>query len=294
MNRHSFLFALALALAAVCPASAKQPDIGKAPEAGGPVSRIDPESALMRAEAAIGRKISDFQFVDPDGRQVKLSDFSGKPLVLSLVYTGCFDVCPTITNTIQHSVAVARKALGRDAFYILTVGFDARTDTPQQMRAFARKQGIDDGNWLFLSGDLPAVSGLSDELGFTFVSRAGGFEHVAMVSVIDQQGAVYRQVFDENFETPHLVEPLKELVFGTRTPYASVRDFVKKVKLFCTIYDPASNTYRFDWVRIYKIVVQGMIVSAIAGYVIYSWIRLARRDRQRRRDAEIAAREGQA
>jgi protein SCO1/2 len=278
------ILAVVPALFAGAAALAAQPDIGRAPEGAGPTSRIDPDSALNRAEAALGRKISDFEFRDPDGRPVKLSDFPGKPLVLSLIYTGCFDVCPTITNTIQHSVAVARKALGIDSFLILSVGFDARQDSPQQMRTFARKQGIDDGNWLFLSGDLPTVAGLSDELGFTFIQRAGGFEHMAMVSVLDQNREVYRQVYGENFETPHLVEPLKELVFGTRTPFASMGDLVKKVKLFCTIYDPASNTYRFDWVRIYKIVVQGMIVSAIAGYVIFSWVRLYRRDKKRKRE----------
>lgn len=283
--RFVHVLAVALALLAGPTAFAAQPDIGRAPEGAPPASRIDPDSALNRAEAALGRKISDFQFRDPNGKTVKLSDFAGKPVVINLVYTGCFDVCPTITNTIQHSVGVARKALDRDSFYILTIGFDVRQDTPQQMRSFARKAGIDDPNWLFLAGDLPSVAGLSDELGFTFIERAGGFEHVAMVSVVDQDRAVYRQVFGENFETPHLVEPLKELVFGTRTPFASMGDFIKKVRLFCTIYDPAKNAYRFDWVRIFKIVVQGMIVSAIASWVIYSWIRLIRRDRKRKREA---------
>lgn len=284
-----FLSAITLSLLLHGETLAKQPDIGRAPEGMGPVSRLDPESSLMRAEAALGRPVSDFAFRNGKGHPVKISDFRGRPFVVSLVYTGCFDVCPTITNTISHAVEVARKALGPDSFDILSVGFDVKADTPDMMRSFGLKQGIRDPRWHFLSGDLPTVTGLAEELGFTFVAAAGGYEHMAMVTVVDQEGVIYRQVFGENFETPHLVEPLKELVFGTRTPFASVGDLVKKVKLFCTIYDPATNAYRFDWVRIFKIVVQGMIVLSIFWWVIKSWVTILRRERRQRQEAAANA-----
>jgi len=67
------------------------------------------------------------------------------------------------------------------------------------------------------------------------------------VTLIDAQGRVHTQVYGATFEKPTLMEPLKELVLGTPAPYRSLEDLIKKVRLFCTLYDPAADRYRFDY-----------------------------------------------
>jgi len=79
--------------------------------------------------------------------------------------------------------------------------------------------------------------------------------------------------YGANFEPPAVVEPLKALVFGRKGNLVTVDGLLNRLKLFCTIYDPANERYRFD----YSIFVGGTIglVSLIllAGISIREWRR---------------------
>ena len=250
--------------------------------ADGPMTE---EQALAISQAAIGRAVGDFELRDTDGRPVRLSDFRGKPLVVSLVYTSCAYSCPVTTQTIAEAVGAAWDALDEDSFTVITVGFDAGADTPERMRAFARKHAINDDRWQFLSGDLQQVAGLTDDVGFVFYPSSKGFDHLDQTTVLDAEGKVYRQVYGAGFETPKLVDPLKELVFGTTSPFASVDDLVKKVRLFCTIYDPAGDRYRFDYGIFVRLIVGAGIVLTIGWFVVRNWWRILRGGDRRRKSA---------
>jgi protein SCO1/2 len=88
---------------------------------------------------------------------------------------------------------------------------------------------------------------LTETLGFVYFPSAKGFDHLTQTSVVDAEGRIYRQVYGETFEAPFLVEPLKDLVFGRRSDYTSVDGLINRLKLFCTLYDPAAGRYRFDY-----------------------------------------------
>ncbi len=233
-----------------------------------------PNQALSFSQAAIGRTLANYALVDDQGRTVNMVDFRGKPLVVSFIYSSCIDSCPVITQTLADAVRVARDALGENSFSVLSIGFDSSADSPDQMREFAIQQDIDVLGWKFLSGDLPTILGFSESLGFAFTPSSDGFEHLSQVTVIGQNGVVYRQVYGDNFETPMLVEPLKELVFGTPAPFASLGELIKKVRLFCTIYDPATERYRFDYSIFIQLIVGFLIVGGMAVFVTREWWRI--------------------
>jgi protein SCO1/2 len=65
--------------------------------------------------------------------------------------------------------------------------------------------------------------------------------------VIDADGKVYRQVYDMKFDTPMLIEPIKELVFGTPKSNSLVEHIGNRIRLFCTVYDPKSDRYITDY-----------------------------------------------
>src|SRR5262245_27539822 len=115
--------ALALALFAlgVSTAAAQSP-------VGG--TTLDPDRALKASQAAIGNRIGDYAFLDREGRDVRLADYRGKPLVVSFVYTGCFSVCPTTTAQLAKAIREARKTLGTGSFRVVTIGFNLPYDSP--------------------------------------------------------------------------------------------------------------------------------------------------------------------
>lgn len=249
-----------------------------------PALALDAKEALKVSQAALGRTVGDYTFRDTKGRSVALESFRGKPLVVNFVYTSCSQSCPVIVNTLADAAEVAWDAIGDDGFNVLTIGFDAANDLPERMRLFRSKQGIRYDNWTFLSGDLPAILGLAEDLGFQFYKSPNGFDHLDQVSVIDGDGKVFRQVYGESFEPPLLVEPLKDLVFGTSTPFASLDDLVRKVRLFCTIYDPAAGRYRFDYSLFYQIFVGAVVITGIITFLVKELWWNRRRRRNSRRD----------
>ena len=142
------------------------------------------------------------------------------------------------------------------------------------MLSFARKQGIDDEGWYLLSADAETIAALSKELGFMFFSSPNGFDHVIQATVIDAQGVVYRQVYGEVFDTPLLVEPLKELVLGRPQPNQTlIEDLIKKVRFFCTSYDPATDSYHFDYSLFIGMMIGVIVILSIVVFLVREYRR---------------------
>ncbi len=238
---------------------------------------FDPGQALKLSQAAIGRTITDETFIDSNGKSVRLSDFRGKPLVVSFIYSSCYTACPMITRNIDDVRDIAIKSLGEGSFSIVSIGFDVANDSPEKMKLYAISNDVDGKpDWRFLSADAATIKRLTNELGFIYRPRSEGFEHLSQVTVIDAKGKVYRQVYGDSFNLPLLVDPLKELVFGTESPFSSIDNLVKKVRLFCTVYDPETNSYRFDYSLVIRIVLSVLVIYLMAHYVTREWLRLYR------------------
>jgi protein SCO1/2 len=234
---------------------------------------LDEAEALRVGQAAIGRQLADHSLRDTTGQRLKLSDFRGQPLLVSFVYTSCSSVCPTIVQTLDAAVGAAQQALGADSFAVVIIGFDTRNDTPERMRAFARAQGIDRPNWRFLSGDAREVDALADQVGFVVYPAPQGFDHMALTTVVDQEGRIYRQIFGGVFEAPAVVEPLKELVFGRRSDWTSLEGLVNRVRLFCTLYDPRTGAYRFDYAPFIAMAIGLAALAGVGGFAFREWRR---------------------
>lgn len=234
-------------------------------------TNYDRGEAMAISQAAIGRSLGEHQFRTIDGQSFRLSQLRGKPLIISMIYTSCHHVCPLITRNLAETVDVAREALGRDAFSVVTVGFDWKVDTPERMRQYAVQQGVSMSNWFFLAGDRDSVTSLSETLGFQFFASAKGFDHLAQTTIIDRDGTVYRQVYGVEIDTQSLVEPLKELVFDTPRRAGLVQHWLDTFRLFCTVYDPNSDRYRFDYSILMTIFAGTVSLGAIAVFIVREW-----------------------
>ena len=235
------------------------------------------DEALEISQAAIGRELASLEFTDSFGQPVRLSDYGGQPLLISLIFTSCHHVCPALTRHLKTAVDAAREALGHDSFKVVTIGFDTPNDTPERMRDFARKQGIDDSGWASLSASPETMAQLVENLGFIYFSAPRGFDHVTQVTIVDRDGKIYQQVYGGTFELPWLVEPLKDLVFNRpQSAHNLFSGMVDRVKLFCTVYDPNTGRYRFDYSLFVQIAIGSFVVLGVIIYLLVE-IRRARR-----------------
>lgn len=228
---------------------------------------IDERKAIELSQNALGNELRDLRLLTANGQEARLSDYVGKPIAISMIFTACVHSCSVTTRHLNRVVQIARDALGDDSFHFLTIGFDHPVDTPEAMREYARRHGARDRHWEFLASDDPdGLARLMDDLGFMYAPSPRGYEHTVQVSIIDPDGRVYRQVYGEIFDTPLLVEPMKDLVLGRPSPDDGLLTRIgNRVRLICTVYDAKADRYYFDY---------SLFVGILIGAVVLGWASL--------------------
>ena len=251
----------------------------------GTVPSLDERTALAAAAAAIGRTPPDFELLDRRGRPVRLSDFRGKPLLVSFIYTGCFQVCPAQTRALYEAVQGLDRMLGEHQFNIVSIGFNQPFDSPQAMRSFARQHRIEHRNWEFLSPPRDSVDALTRAFGFSFVATPAGFDHVLGVTVVDATGRIHAQIYGDRLRADQIGAPLRELLLNA-PPLATstLAAVVERVRILCTVYDPETGEYRYDYKLIFEIIGGALFFFSVAIYFLFEW-----RDQRRARRPSCTA-----
>ena len=235
---------------------------------------LDEVAALKFSQDAIGRSLDGYTLYDRQGKTVMLTDYQGKPLVISLIYTSCYQICPTTTKNLERAIKQARSAVGDDTFNVVTIGFDVRNDTRERMRSFARQQGVgNEKDWFFLSTGRTAIKQLTANVGFLFTSSPSrGFDHLNQLTVVDAEGKIFRQIYGMDFDPGFLVGAMQELVLGNPSQSLSLSSLVNRVRLYCTKYDPSTGAYRFNYAMIFAMSI-GAVVFIILSVVVVRILR---------------------
>src|SRR6516164_2575212 len=79
---------------------------------------------------AVIRKAPDFTLTDQDGKTVKQSDFKGKVLLVSFMFTTCNGTCPATT----HRMSKVAQALEGEKVHLVSITLDPKRDTPAVLR----------------------------------------------------------------------------------------------------------------------------------------------------------------
>lgn len=270
--------AISLALALASLSSAGATDAAPENLAKGQAAPVfDGEAAMVKSRAAAGNSLAGLQFSDVHGGRVALDAFQGKPLIVNMIYTSCAHFCGVLARNLIEAVESANAILGKQAFNVISVGFDAKVDTPARMRQWGKSQGIDFDNWHMLAGDALGVRKLGDAVGFTWAPSPIGFDHLAQTTLVGADGRVAYQVYGSNYDPPTLVEPLKRIALGERLALTSLDGLINRVRLFCTVYDPKTGRYEFDYSILISIFIGTLIMGTVGAIVARAWLREHRR-----------------
>lgn len=163
---------------------------------------------------------TDFQLVDQFGRQVALSDFRGRPLVLTFLYTACPDVCPLTAERLR----LTAQLLGPDAERVgmLAVSTDPVQDSVEAAYRFSSDHGLLE-RWHFLIGDRGQLERVwqayyvaafeVDAQGVPTSARSPGGRvgHTDALYLIDKQGNL-RSLLRADFDHTALAQDLRALL----------------------------------------------------------------------------------
>ncbi len=177
------------------------------------VSAHDHDHMMKASEPLSGTSIYNLTsgWTSQDGKHVKLESLRGEPVVVTMGYTSCKDICPMI---VADMVAIEDRAKEaslkgiRFAFFSL----DSAIDTPERLTAYAKDHGLDPAHWTLYQGDDKAVRELAAALGVRYRRDAsGGFDHSAIITILDADGRIVTQQLDAQANTEEMVKKLTTL-----------------------------------------------------------------------------------
>lgn len=147
----------------------------------------------------VGNQIEfkNLTFVDESGSAVELSRyFNGKPVVLSLIYYKCPDICGLVLNGMLETFRDSSLIPGQD-FTVLSISIDPKEKSEL---AKAKKEAVvkqlqeskPAADWHFLTGTEPVIRYLADQVGFTykFIEETGLYSHAPGIFILDPRGSI--------------------------------------------------------------------------------------------------------
>ena len=150
----------------------------------------------------------DFRLTDQSGVPISLSQFKGKPVVLTFLYTHCKDLCPLTAEKLH----VVMQNLGSDAqkVAVLAVSIDPKGDTTAAALAFSKSHRME-GYWHFLTGTFNVLSPIWSNYDVYADTSDQSVNHSFALYVLDKQGRE-RIFLDSGFTPAELTADLKILL----------------------------------------------------------------------------------
>jgi protein SCO1 len=136
-----------------------------------------------------GQPVPDFTLTDQTGKRVALSQFAGKLVALTFIYTSCPlpDYCFRLSNNFGQLNKRFADRMGRDLI-LLSLTFDPVHDQPKVLAQYAATWKADPASWHFLTGSIDEVKAVCARFGLNFWPDDGFFTHSLHTLVIDRRG----------------------------------------------------------------------------------------------------------
>lgn len=150
------------------------------------------------------------QWTNQLGKPMRLQDFQGKFVVVSMVYMSCRFSCP-MTVAKMKEVEKNLNAEIKDQVQFVLVSFDLKNDTPEVMQKFATKNHLDPAQWTFLAAqNESSLREFSTLIDFQYKSLASGeFEHSYAIIALDPQGRIIGRTEGSTMNPKQIAELLK-------------------------------------------------------------------------------------
>jgi protein SCO1/2 len=164
-------------------------------------SVIHPDSVKIK----IGEAVPDFALVDQNNHPVTLSQFSGKVVAMTFIYTRCPlpDYCLRLSNNFGRLQKRFGERLGRDLI-LLSMTFDPEHDQPEVLAKYASTWKADAEGWRFLTGPLGTIKQVSGMFGMNFWPDEGLMTHSLHTVVIDRRGKLVANIEGNQFTAAQL------------------------------------------------------------------------------------------
>src|SRR5690242_6921041 len=153
----------------------------------------------------VGQAAPDFSLIDQNRARVTLSEFGGKVVAITFVYTRCPfpNFCFRLTNNFARVQKRFASEMGRQLI-LLTITLDPIHDQPEALAKYGQTWNIDPKGWHLLTGPPTEVQKFCDRFGVAFYPDEGEFIHSLHTLIIDRQGNLAANLEGNEFTAEEL------------------------------------------------------------------------------------------
>jgi protein SCO1/2 len=162
-----------------------------------------------------GTEVPDTALIDQQGRARRISEWRGKTIAVTFVYTRCPlpDFCPRMDRHFKAAQAALQSdpALAARA-HLLSVSFDPDYDTPAIMAAHAQRVGADPAIWSYLTGERESVDRFAGAFGVAEMREDQPMQeivHNLRTAVIDANGRLVTVLNGRDWTPDELVSAIR-------------------------------------------------------------------------------------
>lgn len=173
----------------------------------------------------VGDVMPDYKFTNELGKAVSLSEFRGKAVAITFLFTRCpFPTfCPRMASNLKEAAKLlSEKSDAPKNWHMLAITIDPDFDTPTVLQEYGKRYEYDPAKWNFLTGAHIDITAIAEQFGLLYwrpdPKQAAGISHNLRTAVIDANGRVQKILPENKWEPPELAE---ELIKAARVPPAT-------------------------------------------------------------------------
>jgi protein SCO1/2 len=156
-------------------------------------TKDNPDAPAAAVFPKIGDTVPDFTLLNQDNKRIHLTQYRGRPLLLTFIYTRCPlpDYCPRTSKNfseiyqgLQSFVPSGHKP------HLLTVSFDTDYDTPAVLRDYAARymNPVAFSEWEFATGSSDEIKKITGYFGLVYSRESGQITHSLVTALIGPDG----------------------------------------------------------------------------------------------------------
>lgn len=131
---------------------------------------------------------------DESGKKLSLSEYSGKLVVLTMLYTECKKTCPFVTMKALKDLKEYMDNHKLEAEYVVAT-LDPVTDTPNKLKQFKTKQVGELPNWHFIRSSKEETRRFAKTIGLgNYWEMDDHIVHGFKIFILDKQGATKKVI----------------------------------------------------------------------------------------------------
>jgi protein SCO1/2 len=206
----------------------------------------------------------ELEFVDEQGKRVRLGDIIDRPTIFLPIYFYCPNICSK--NLANLAIALGNLSFQPGKEYrVIALSFneaESAADAARAKKNYLKIVGNDfpADAWRFLTGTPQAINSAMDAVGFRFKKIDDQtFIHPAALMTIAEDGKIIRYVYG-SFLAGDIDMGIADAASGK--PSLSV----KRLLAFCFNYDPDANKSVFQGVKIGVMLFFGIVLVFVFFY----------------------------